>query len=132
MTRLREARRWLRSGGQSVKQAALNLGFNDPKTFTRRFKHHYGINPSDLAEAPLPLAKLPVPCKSKATFPLNQHLLPPGKIPADFTTLLPQGSHALNGVSSRAVRRVRMCFMVGFYVWLEPVRHFILGEGQGP
>ena len=79
--RLREARRWLRSGEQSVKQVALNLGFNDPKTFTRRFKHHYGINPSDLAQAPPPLAKLPVPRKAKPPYRSTSTSSRPAKSP---------------------------------------------------
>lgn len=90
--RLREAVRQLRGGEQSIKTVALGLGFQDPKTFARRFKHHYGLNPSDLTQAQSPPEPSPASKKAKRLFPLNQHLLPPSECPTDFKAYLPQAS----------------------------------------
>lgn len=47
---LLEAKRMLYSGGQSVKEVAFELGFNDPAYFTRFFKKYVQRNPSEFAE----------------------------------------------------------------------------------
>lgn len=88
--RLREAVRQLRGGEQSIKSIALGLGFLDPKAFARRFKHHYGLNPSDLTQAQPQPEPSPATKKAKGLFPLNQHLLPPSEHPANFKVYLPQ------------------------------------------
>ena len=91
-SRLRESVRQLRGGEQSIKSIALSLGFEDPKAFTRRFKHHYGLKPSDLTQSqPLPEPRI-TSKKTKGLFPLNQHLLPPSEHPIDFKTYLPKGT----------------------------------------
>lgn len=88
--RLREAARRLRHGGESIKAIAFSLGFNDPKTFARRFKHHHGLNPGQLTTTEaLPRAER-ASKKQKGLFPLNQHLLPPSEHPANFKVYLPQ------------------------------------------
>ena len=81
LARLREATRLLRSGEQSVKAVAYEVGFRDPKLFARVCKHHLGVLPSDLR---LALVELAEPADARADlFPLNTHMLPP-KTPADW------------------------------------------------
>ncbi len=77
---------------QSIKSISIGLGFQDPKTFTRRFKHHYGLNPSDLTQTQPPPERSPASKKNKRLFPLNQHLLPPSERPTDFKVYLPQAT----------------------------------------
>jgi len=95
--RLQEAARWLRSSDKSIKAVAYSLGFNDPKSFTRRFKHHLGVKPSDLrltaASEPLntPLAT--------RIFPMNVHLLPPQTGPMCFQRYYPKSKGAAAALS---------------------------------
>jgi AraC family transcriptional regulator of arabinose operon len=74
--RLQEAARSLRGSLKSVKAVAYAMGFNDPKSFTRRFKQHLGVRPSDLRLHPKSEAVEGAATK-RAIFPLNVHLLPP-------------------------------------------------------
>jgi len=74
--RLREAARLLRGTDKPIKSVAYELGFADSHIFTRLFKHHLGVLPSDLR-----LGTVPLPEKETAVgaqlFPVNRHLLPP-------------------------------------------------------
>jgi len=72
--RLQEAARSLRTGQKSVKAVAYSTGFNDPKSFTRRFKQHLGVKPSDLR---LNVPSQVLAAAGKSIFPMNVHLLPP-------------------------------------------------------
>lgn len=47
--RLREAYRMLRVERRPVKDAALSAGFTSQPHFSRKFKHYFGINPSEVA-----------------------------------------------------------------------------------
>ena len=46
--RLREACRLLKTGQASVGEVAYAVGFNDVSYFSRMFKRHFSVNPSDL------------------------------------------------------------------------------------
>ena len=46
--RLREACRLLQTGHASVTEVAYAVGFNDVSYFSRMFKRHFSVNPSDL------------------------------------------------------------------------------------
>lgn len=48
-----EARVALRAGDRSVKEVAFELGFGDPLYFSRFFKKHFGLSPSQYFEDPL-------------------------------------------------------------------------------
>ena len=86
--RLREAVRRLRDGEESIKAVALSLGFSDPKSFTRRFQHHYGFNPSALAQGQAPSGADKTLKANRGLFPMNEHLVPPGGS-AGTSTYLP-------------------------------------------
>lgn len=88
--RLQEAARSLRSGGQSLKTVAYNLGFSDPKSFARRFKHCLGVTPSDLRSSTLSAAAETVH-SHKHGFPINVHLVPPPLNGSGFDRYLPKG-----------------------------------------
>jgi len=87
--RLREAVRILRSSERSVKDVAYSLGFSDPKGFSRIFKQHLGVRPSDIRNVEPPLERLP--SHLPRPFPVNRHLLPPGTQPDWFKSYLPLG-----------------------------------------
>ncbi len=36
--------------GQKVAQVAFCCGFNDPSYFSQRFKHHFGVSPTQFIE----------------------------------------------------------------------------------
>lgn len=74
--RLREASRLLRSSDKPIKTIAFEFGFGDAKFFTRLFKRHLGVLPSDIR---LGRASFPRQTVNEAgrLFPTNQHLLPP-------------------------------------------------------
>jgi AraC-like DNA-binding protein len=74
--RLREAARLLRGTDQSIKSVAYDLGFTDARIFTRLFKHHLGVLPSDLRLGKVPMPKSPTVVGSQV-FPANRHLVPP-------------------------------------------------------
>ncbi|WP_416233200.1 helix-turn-helix domain-containing protein [Castellaniella sp.] len=44
---MQEAKRLLLHSGQSVSQICFALGFRDPAYFSRFFRHHVGMPPSD-------------------------------------------------------------------------------------
>lgn len=89
--RLREGMRWLRHGDRTVKSIALNLGFSDPKTFTRRLRHHFGLSPTELAHSRLPVETMLAWNKLGGLFPLNQHLLPSNEGQVDPSKYMPKG-----------------------------------------
>lgn len=74
--RLREAARLLRSTDIPIKEIAFEFGFGDAKFFTRLFKRHLGVLPSDIR-----LGNEPRPKEAASEigylFPTNKHLLPP-------------------------------------------------------
>jgi AraC-like DNA-binding protein len=74
--KVREAARLLRSGGQSIKSVAYALGFSDTKAFTRMFKKHMGVVPSEFQAAP---QDQPVAAEQQRgrLYPVNQHVVPP-------------------------------------------------------
>lgn len=78
--RLREAARLLRSTTQPVKAIAYELGFGDSRTFSRLFKRHLGVLPSDLHLDQGPAAKTAPPLVGRL-FPMNSHLVPPEAAP---------------------------------------------------
>ena len=91
--RLQEAARSLRGGGQSIKTVAYNLGFSDPKSFARRFKHCFGVTPSHLQSSTSSAAAETVH-SHKQGFTLNVHLVPPPLNESDFDRYLPKGAGA--------------------------------------
>lgn len=101
--RLREALHRLRSVDRPIKTVALGLGFGSPKTFTRRFRYHYGLNPRDLVQSHAPLESMPSPKKGHGLFPLNRHLLPPSSPSFDFDAILPQGSAPMSASERRTL-----------------------------
>jgi AraC-like DNA-binding protein len=96
--RLQEAARSLRGSRKSIKAIAYELGFNDPKSFTRRFKHCLGVTPSDLRLAPTSGTAEAAEIR-KQGFPMNVHLLPPDPGQRDFQCYLPRKTR---GPASRA------------------------------
>ena len=54
--RLTQAARRLRSGEVRVIDAAFDAGFSNVDTFTRAFRREFGLNPSDYAKDPVPVA----------------------------------------------------------------------------
>lgn len=49
-TRMREARRLLRTPGQSIAEVAYAVGFQDSNYFSRSFKQHHGMSPREFRE----------------------------------------------------------------------------------
>jgi len=88
--RLQEAARWLRGGDKSIKAVAYGLGFGDPKSFTRRFRQHLGVKPSDL-RLTAPSESADTSAAGKKVFPMNVHLLPPQTSPPCFDRYFPRG-----------------------------------------
>ena len=80
--RLQEAARSLRGSDKSIKAVAYGMGFGDPKSFTRRFKQHLGVKPSDL-RLTSPSDALENSDTNRKIFPMNVHLLPPQTSPLD-------------------------------------------------
>ena len=76
--KMREAARLLRSGDSSVKAVAYALGYPDSKSFSRIFKRHLGMIPSEIRGERGDNSVLP-PAKPLAgqLFPVNQHVTPP-------------------------------------------------------
>ncbi|MSU50304.1 MAG: AraC family transcriptional regulator [Opitutus sp.] len=101
LARLREGIRWLRHGDRTVKSIALSLGFPDPKTFTRRLRHHFGLTPTKLAHARLPIETMLAENKLDGLFSLNQRLLPPEEGTVDPAKFMPRGG----ALSPREYRR---------------------------
>ncbi len=73
--RLQEAAHVLRDGSQSIKSVAYHLGFSDPTSFARRFKHSLGVTPSELRSGTLS-ASAGKGHPRQGGFPLNMHLVP--------------------------------------------------------
>ena len=88
---MREAVRLLRDNEKSVKAVAYSLGFSNPKSFTRSFKQHLGVSPSDLRRAPVK-GIMPASSKPALLIPLNQHMMPPNTRADWFKQFLPKGS----------------------------------------
>lgn len=96
--RLQEAARSLRGDSQSIKTVAYNLGFNDPKSFGCRFKHYFGVTPSDLrSSASFETAETVHP--HKGGFRMNVHLVPPKSNAGGLDRYLPKG---LGATATRA------------------------------
>ncbi len=75
--RLREAARLLRGTDKPVKSIAYGLGFNSPKTFTRAFKRHLQVKPTDLRSSmDFSFQTLAAPTEG-GLFRINEHVLPP-------------------------------------------------------
>jgi AraC-like DNA-binding protein len=91
--RLQEAARSLRDGGQSIKTVAYNLGFSDPKSFARRFKHALGVTPSDVRSSTSSQASETIQPR-KGGFQMNVHLVPPQPNWSGFERYLPKGRRA--------------------------------------
>ncbi|MEK7256474.1 MAG: helix-turn-helix domain-containing protein, partial [Bacteroidota bacterium] len=51
--RLEKARRLLETGAANVSQAAYETGFDDPNYFSKAFKKHFGMSPSEAQKATL-------------------------------------------------------------------------------
>src|SRR5207253_10590203 len=79
---LLEAARTLRSNSdKSFKAVAYSMGFKDPKSFTRRFKQHLGVKPSDLRLHPSSGVVESNGVRPNI-FPMNVHLFPPEASPS--------------------------------------------------
>ena len=106
--RLQEAARSLRGTQRSIKAVAYALGFSDPKSFTRRFKHYLGVTPSDLRLSP---ASEPAETfrPHKRGFPLNVHLLPPGPGQPGFERYLPRTKRARPAPAEREALLDKLC-----------------------
>lgn len=74
--RLAEAARLLRSADEPVKAIAFQVGFADPKSFTRAFHAHFGVAPSALRGGSVPRLENGVG-EGRGPFPMNRHILPP-------------------------------------------------------
>ncbi len=75
-TKMREAARLLREGGHSIKSIAYTLGFSDTKSFSRTFKRHLRVIPSDF-QAGLAGPALDTLATRERLYPVNQHVIPP-------------------------------------------------------
>jgi AraC-like DNA-binding protein len=78
--RLREGARLLREGKRSVKSIAYALGFSDSKAFARRFRHHFGVRPSDVRMTiPEATDETTIDARGRGDlfYGVNQHVLPP-------------------------------------------------------
>ncbi|NQZ78228.1 MAG: response regulator, partial [Ekhidna sp.] len=53
MVRLKLAADLLRDKKMNIKEAAYTVGFSDPKYFSKCFKQHFGVKPSDFVDNPL-------------------------------------------------------------------------------
>jgi AraC-like DNA-binding protein len=92
--RLQEAARSLRGGSQSIKSLAYNLGFSDPTSFARRFKHCLGVTPSALRSSTSSDAAGAVYPRLEG-FQINVHLVPPPQNWNRFVArYLPKGPRA--------------------------------------
>ena len=49
-TRMREARKLLRTPGQSIAEVAYAVGFQDSNYFSRSFKQHHGMSPREFRD----------------------------------------------------------------------------------
>ena len=49
-TRMREARRLLRTPGQSIAEVAYGVGFQDSNYFSRAFRQHHGMSPREFRD----------------------------------------------------------------------------------
>jgi AraC-like DNA-binding protein len=100
--RLQEAARSLRAGGKSIKEVAYNLGFSDPKSFARRFKHFLGVTPSELRSS---TSSDPAQTSDsqKGGFPINVHLVPPQPAQSGFDRYLPKGRHVTSSLAESDV-----------------------------
>ncbi len=49
--KMEAARQWLAANEMNITQAAYALGYAQPGTFSRAFKHHFGISPKDFRSA---------------------------------------------------------------------------------
>ena len=49
-TRMREARKLLRTPGQSIAEIAYAVGFQDSNYFSRSFKQHHGMSPREFRD----------------------------------------------------------------------------------
>jgi AraC-like DNA-binding protein len=90
---LQEAARSLRGGSQSIKSVAYYLGFSDPKSFARRFKHFLGVTPSELRSSSSSATAETVHSHRRG-FPINVHLVPPPLNWSGFDRYLPKGRRA--------------------------------------
>jgi AraC-like DNA-binding protein len=74
--RIREAARLLNESERSIKAIALELGFHNPRAFSRNFKHLFGVSPADFRagdrDQPAPSSQ-----PREGPFPMNRHVLPP-------------------------------------------------------
>jgi AraC-like DNA-binding protein len=100
--RLQEAARSLRAGGQSIKTVAYNLGFSDPKSFARRFKHGLGVTPSELRSSTSSDATETVH-SHKGGFQINVHLVPPQPDQSSLDRYLPKGHRVTTSVAESDV-----------------------------
>jgi hypothetical protein len=92
--RLQEAARSLRGGSQSIKSLAYNLGFSDPTSFARRFKHCLGVTPSELRSSISSDAAGTIHPRLEG-FQINVHLVPPPQNWSRFVArYLPKGPRA--------------------------------------
>jgi AraC-like DNA-binding protein len=74
--KLRQAAHLLRGGDQPIKAIAHAVGFADAYSFTRAFRGHFGVLPSDVraGRAQLPPGGTPDPGDA---MPFNRHVIPP-------------------------------------------------------
>lgn len=106
--RLQKAARVLRGSDKSIKAVAYGLGFSDPKSFTRRFKHYLGVTPSDLRLS-TPSEAAETPQANKRGFPMNVHLLPPDPNQHGFERYMPRRKRATSALTEQDVILDKLC-----------------------
>jgi len=79
--RFRQAAHRLRTGDEPIKAIAHDFGFEDAYSFTRAFRRHFGVLPSDLRAGLV--SATPVEQDADPLLPVNRHVLPP-HIGGDF------------------------------------------------
>jgi AraC-like DNA-binding protein len=79
--RFRQAAHRLRNGNEPIKAVAHAFGFADAYSFTRAFRRHLGVLPSDLRSGRIQSAM--VDAQEDLLLPINRHVVPPN-VGADF------------------------------------------------
>jgi len=86
--KLRQAAHLLRSGDEAIKSIAHAVGFADAYSFTRAFRGHFGVLPSDLRAG---RAELPPGGPGEPDLPpMNRHVVPPEAGGAFYEKFMPR------------------------------------------
>ena len=52
MQRMKRAAKLILASGKNIAEIAFEVGFSDPKYFSKSFKAHFGVSPSDYGKIP--------------------------------------------------------------------------------